>query len=141
MSEHDDDKLLAILQDGEEIVRGGGVSVRVVYNNLTGKNFEDKPDEHEKYLLFMSSPYGCNVQIRPDALELVTLQETGGGNLWLEMPKQTNAARQAAEARREELREFFRKKNPGVGAEFTNRWADEAFTEELKASMKETLSA
>lgn len=58
----------AVAQDGQAIVLGDSTSVRVIYNNLTGRNYQAR-GHRRTYLAYMSGV--CGVTIRPEALSLV----------------------------------------------------------------------
>jgi hypothetical protein len=57
-----------IAQDGEAIVLGDESSVKVILNNMTGRNFEAR-GEHREYLAYMSRE--CRVTIRPEGVRLI----------------------------------------------------------------------
>lgn len=63
-----------IMQDSYELIRGGETSVRIIFNNLTGRNFQGpqppwRDGTHEDYLAYMEQALGC--RIRPDELTIV----------------------------------------------------------------------
>jgi len=59
-----------IMMDDIEILRGDRQSIAVIYNNLTGKNFEDKK-EYQQYLAGREKALG--MKIIPDKLQLKEL--------------------------------------------------------------------
>ena len=44
-----------IKQDGKVILSGDETSIKMIFNNLTGKNFKDNMDEYCKYKQFAKS--------------------------------------------------------------------------------------
>jgi hypothetical protein len=75
MSCHDpEDMTYKIMQGDLELLRGDELSIRVIFNNLTGRNWDDerppwRDGTHADYLAYMERELGC--QIRPK--ELVVL--------------------------------------------------------------------
>jgi hypothetical protein len=57
-----------IAQDAEAILLGDESSVKVILNNMTGRNYEGRGG-HRAYLAYMSRE--CRVTIRPDAVRLI----------------------------------------------------------------------
>ena len=47
---------MKILYDKKELMNGDETSIKVIYNNLTGKNFKD-PKKHKNYLKLMSNDF------------------------------------------------------------------------------------
>ena len=67
------EELLIILHDGQELMRGKAEGIRVIFNNLTGKNpLSDYPD----YLRFVCQY--TNTEIDPSKLELKSVEEANG---------------------------------------------------------------
>ena len=67
------EELLIILHDGQELMRGKASGIRVIFNNLTGKNPQsDYPD----YLRFVCQY--TNTEIDPSKLELKSVEEANG---------------------------------------------------------------
>jgi hypothetical protein len=63
-----------LMQDGYELIRGGELSVRIIFNNLAGRNFEGpqspwRNGTQEDYLASMEQALRC--RIRPDELTIV----------------------------------------------------------------------
>ena len=67
------EELLIILHDGQELMRGKAEGIRVIFNNLTGKNpLSDYPD----YLRFVCQY--TNTEIDTSKLELKGIEEAHG---------------------------------------------------------------
>ena len=68
------DELLIILHDGQELMRGDRRSMTVVFNNLTGNNFQGA--EYTNYCAWMCE--FTNTEIDPSKLELKGIEEAHG---------------------------------------------------------------
>ena len=68
------EELLIILHDGQELMRGKAEGIRVIFNNLTGKNFQG--DDYTNYCTWMCQY--TNTEIDPSKLELKGIEEAHG---------------------------------------------------------------
>ncbi len=57
-----------IMQDAVELFSGSETGIKVVFNNLTGRNFGGDGDKHQQYLAWLSNKVG--LAIVPERLRI-----------------------------------------------------------------------